>query len=101
MVLIPLLTLFLIASQLTIAIHGRNMAKISAQDAASQRAITGDFQNSDTYLHIYSPDSNHNLDLVISHEERLLPSLIPGLSQIIGREARIKVSGLAVVENQR
>jgi hypothetical protein len=101
MVLIPLLTLFLIASQLTIAIHGRNMAKISAQDAASQRAITGDFQNSDTYLHIYSPDSNHNLDLVVSHDERLLPSLIPGLSQIIGREPRIKVSGLAVIENQR
>jgi hypothetical protein len=100
-VLIPLLTLFLIASQLTIAIHGRNMAKISAQDAASQRAITGDFQDSDTYLHIYSPDSNHNLDLVVSHEERLLPSLIPGLSQIIRREPRIKVSGLAVVENQR
>jgi hypothetical protein len=101
MVLIPLLTLFLIASQLTIAIHGRNMAKISAQDAASQRAITGDFQDSDTYLHIYSPDSNHNLDLVVSHDERLLPSLIPGLSQIIGREPRIKVSGLAVIENQR
>ena len=77
------------------------MAKISAQDAASQRAITGDFQDSDTYLHIYSPDTNHNLDLVVSHEERFLPSLIPGLSQIIGREPRIKVSGLAVVENKR
>jgi hypothetical protein len=101
MVLIPLLTLFLIASQLTISIHGRNMAKISAQDAASQRAITGNFQDSDTYLHIYSPDTNHNLDLVVSHEERLLPSIIPGLGQIIGRDQRIKVSGLAVVENQR
>lgn len=101
MVLIPLLTLFLIASQLTISIHGRNMAKISAQDAASQRAITGNFQNSDTYLHIYSPDTSHNLDLVVSHEERLLPSIIPGLGQIIGRDQRIKVSGLAVVENQR
>jgi len=101
MVLIPLLTLFLIASQLTIAIHGRNLAKISAQDAASRRAITGNFLESDTYLHIYSPDSNHNLDLVISHEERFLPSLIPGLSQAIGREPKIQVSGLAVVENQR
>jgi hypothetical protein len=77
------------------------MAKISAQDAASQRAITGNFQDSDTYLHIYSPDTNHNLDLVVSHEERLLPSIIPGLGQIIGRDQRIKVSGLAVVENQR
>ena len=101
MVLIPLLTLFLIASQLTISIHGRNMAKISAQDAASQRAITGKFQDSDTYLHIYSPDTNHNIDLVVSHEERLLPSIIPGLGQIIGRDQGIKVSGLAVVENQR
>ena len=101
MVLIPLLTLFLIASQLTIAIHGRNMAKISAQDAASKRAISGDFLESDTYLHIYSPDSNHNLDLVVSHQKRFLPALIPGLSQVIGREPGIKVSGLAVVENQR
>jgi hypothetical protein len=101
MVLIPLLTLFLIASQLTIAIHGRNMVKISAQDAASQRAISGDFLESDTYLHIYSPDPNHNLDLVVSHEERFLPALVPGLSQVIGREPKIKVSGLAVVENQR
>jgi hypothetical protein len=101
MVLIPLLTLFLIASQLTIAIHGRNMAKISAQDAASQRAITGDFLESDTYLHIYSPDSNHNLDLVISHEQGVFPTLIPGIRQIMGRDPEIKVSGLAVVENQR
>lgn len=77
------------------------MAKISAQDAASQRAISGDFRESDTYLHIYSPDSNHNLDLVVSHEERLLPALIPGFSRVIGREPKIKVSGIAVVENQR
>lgn len=101
MVLIPLLTLFLIVSQLTIAIHGRNMAKISAQDAASQRAITGDFLESDTYLHIYSPDSNHNLDLVVSYEQRYLPSLIPGLSKAVGKELGVKVSGLAVIENQR
>jgi hypothetical protein len=101
MVLIPLLTLFLIASQLTIAIHGRNMTKISAQDAASRRAITGEFLESDTYLHIYSPDSNHNLDLIISHELRFLPSLIPGLDQLTGGKLGVNVSGLAVVENQR
>jgi hypothetical protein len=101
MVLIPLLTLFLIASQLTIALHGRNMARLSAQDGASQRAITGKFLESDTYLHIYSPDPNQNLDLVISHERKLLPSLIPRINQIIGRELEIEVSGLAIVENQR
>lgn len=101
MVLIPLIVLFLIASQLTIAIHGRNTAKISAQDAASTRAITGDFIDSDTYLRIYSPDSNQNLELLVSHEERFLPSLIPGLSRIIGSNLGIKVNGLAVIENKR
>jgi hypothetical protein len=101
MVLIPLLTLFLITSQLTIAVHGRNMAKISAQDAASNRAISGNFRESDTYLRINSLDPNHNLDLVISHEERVLPSLIPGLSKVIGSDLGIKVSGLALIENQR
>jgi hypothetical protein len=30
-----------------------------------------------------------------------LPALIPGLRQIMGREPEIKVSGLALVENQR
>jgi hypothetical protein len=101
MVLIPLITIFLIASQLTIAIHGRNLAKISAQDGASRRAISADFHGSDTFLHIDSPDPNHNLALVISHQEGILPALIPGLRQIMGREPGIKVSGLALVENQR
>jgi hypothetical protein len=101
MVLIPLITIFLIASQLTIAIHGRNLAKISAQDGASRRAISGDFHASDIFLHIDSPDPNHNLDLVISRQEGILPALIPGLRQIMGREPGIKVSGLALVENQR
>lgn len=77
------------------------MAKISAQDAASQRAITGEFLESDTYLHIYSPDSNQNLDLVISHEQGVFPTLIPGIRQIMGRDPELKVSGLAVVENKR
>jgi hypothetical protein len=101
MVLIPLITLFLVASQLTIAIHGRNLAKISAQDGASRRAISADFQDSDTFLKIDSPDPNHNLDLVVSRQEGILPILIPGLRQIIGGEPEIKVSGLALVENQR
>ena len=101
LVLIPLLTLFLIGSQLTISIHTRNLAKISAQDGASTRAISGEFQDSDTFLHIYSPDPNQNLDLVISHEERNLPVLIPGLSGVMGRDARVDVSGIAIVENQR
>lgn len=101
LVLIPLLTLFLIAAQLTIAIHGRNMEKVAAQDEASTRGISGDFKDTDTYLHIYSPDPNQNLDLVISHREKILPRLVPGISELTGKEIKTEVSGIAVVENQR
>lgn len=101
LVLIPLLTLFLIAAQLTVAIHARNMEKVAAQDEASTRAISGEFQSSDTYLHIYSPDPNQNLDLVISHREKLLPRLVPGISELTGSDMRTEVSGIAIVENQR
>jgi hypothetical protein len=101
LVLIPLLTLFLIAAQLTVAIHGRNMEKIAAQDEASTRAISGDFKASDTYLHIYSPDPNQNLDLVISHRTRPLPVLVPGISKLTGSNMTTDVTGIAIVENQR
>ncbi len=101
MVLIPLLSLFLIGAQLTVVIQGRNMEKISAQDEASVRAISGEFKDSDTYLHIYSPDPNQNLDLVISHRRKSLPSLVPGISRLIGSDLQADVSGIAIVENQR
>ncbi|CAN2177705.1 hypothetical protein MCEMRE212_00211 [Candidatus Nanopelagicaceae bacterium] len=101
LVLIPLLTLILIAAQLTVAIHGRNMEKIAAQDEASTRAISGNFKSSDTYLHIYSPDPNQNLDLVISHRKKPLPTLVPGLSKLTDSDMTTDVSGIAIVENQR
>jgi hypothetical protein len=101
LVLIPLLTLFLISAQISVAIHGRNMEKIAAQDEASSRAISGDFRDSDTYLHIYSPDPNQNLDLVISHRKKTLPTLVPGISELMGSDIATDVSGIAIVENQR
>jgi len=101
LVLIPLLTVFLIAAQLSVALHARNMEKISAQDEASSRAISGEFKDSDTFLQIYSPDPNQNLDLIISHRKKSFVQLIPGLSQITGSNPQIDVSGIAIVENQR
>jgi hypothetical protein len=101
LVLIPLLTIFLVASQITIAIHGRNMTKISAQDGASTRAISGDFDETDTFLHIESPDPHQNLDLLISHKKGLLPHIVPGLEKIMGSEKEIDVTGVGIVENQR
>ena len=101
LVLIPLLTLFLVASQITIAIHGRNMTKISAQDGASTRAISGNFDETDTFLHIESPDHHQNLDLLISHKKRIRPHIMPGLESIMGSKKEIDVTGVAIVENQR
>ena len=101
LVLIPLLTLFLISAQLTLAVHGRNMEKVSAQDEASSRAVSGEFSESDTFLHIDSPYPNQNLDLVISHRSRSLPKFLPGMTDSLGHEMRIEVSGIALIENQR
>lgn len=101
MVLIPLIFLFLIATQISIAIQTRNLEQASAQSAASERAITGSFELNDTFIHIDSPDPNHNLDLLITHRKRSLSALVPGLSEILGRSPTVEVSGIAVIENQR
>lgn len=77
------------------------MEKVAVQDEASTRAISGEFKSSDTYLHIYSPDPNQNLDLVISHREKTLPRLIPGISELTGSNVKADVNGIAIVENQR
>lgn len=94
LVLVPLLTLFLIATQISVAIHARNTAKISAQDGASKRAISGQFLDSDTFLHIYSPDRHQNLDFVISRKRSLVP-------HIILEPKTVEVTGIAIIENQR
>ena len=101
LVLIPLLTLFLITTQLTIAIHTRNMNKVIAQDRASLAGISGDFSPTDTFIHIDSPDPNQNLDLVVTHRISILPRLVPGLTEIMHREPTSDVSGMAVIENKR
>ena len=101
MVLIPLIFLFLIATQISIAIHARNLDNAYAQSAASVRAISGEFQEDDMFLPIDSPDPYQNLELLITRKERNLPELVPGLSRILGRDSKIEVSGIAIIENQR
>ena len=94
LVLIPLLSLFLIATQINVAIHSRNMEKVAVQDQASQQALSGEFGESERFLPIYSPDPNHNLDLVVSTRESDLPT-------IFGQKRRVEVRGIAIIENQR
>ena len=101
LVLIPLLTLFLITSQIAIAIHARDMQSIAAQDGASVAGISGNFSPDDTFIHIDSPDPHQNLDLVIRRKKSALPRIVPGLIELLHREPATDVSGLAVVENKR
>lgn len=101
LVLIPLLTLFLVTSQIAIAVHARDMQAIAAQDGASVAGVNGTFSSDDTFIHIASPDPHQNLDLVVRRKKSALPRIIPGLIELLGREPATDVSGLAVVENKR
>ena len=94
LVLLPLMSLFLIATQINVAIHARNFEKVLVQDQASKKALTGDFEETDQFLSIYSPDPNQNLDLVVTTRERNLP-------RVFGDEYQVQVTGIAIVENQR
>jgi hypothetical protein len=101
LVLIPLLTLFLIVTQVSITIHTRNIGRVDAQDGASVAAVSGNFSPTDTFVHIDSPDPHQNLDLVVTHRIKVLPRIVPGLVNLMGRQPLTDVSGIAVIENQR
>ncbi len=101
LVLIPLLILFLIGMQISLATHSRNVERMNVQDEASVRAISGDFQEHDSFIQIRSSGDGQNLDLLITHREIGIQNLLPGfLSQVTsGRE--VSVDGIAIVENSR
>jgi hypothetical protein len=101
MVLIPLLVLFILGMQVSIAVHARNNLKITAQDEASTRAILGDFKDGDEFLHIDESGDNQNLDLLIVRKESELIEVLPYFLRG-GRDSRqLEVQGFAVIENQR
>lgn len=99
--LLPLTFLFLLGMQLALSSHSRNMEALFTQDDASVRAITGKFQEGDEFIEIQSSGDNQKLDLLVTHRERNLRSLIPSLSAILGRQAVISVDGVAVIENRQ
>jgi hypothetical protein len=99
--LIPLIFLFLLAMQLILAMSMRDADSLSASDQASVRAISGSFSPSDRELILDSPDRFSNISLLISTQSRRIPQLIPGLSQLLGRELRTDGKGVAIIENTR
>lgn len=99
--LIPLILLFLFAMQLILALNMRDADSLAASDQASVRAISGSFTASDRELILDSPDRFSNISLLISTQSRRIPQLVPGLSQLLGRELRTDGKGVAIIENTR
>lgn len=95
LVLVPLLTLFLVGMQISIAIHGRDIARVEAQDKANLRAISGDFLASDSFVTIHSGDGLRTL-LVVRKESSLPRTLIN--SPLFSGRRSVDVDGLAIVE---
>lgn len=101
MVLVPLLLLFLVGTQIAAATHLRNSQRITAQDEATKRAISGEFEAGDEFIHIDSSGDGQNLDLLITHRSRSITDLIPGFLSGVSSARTFDLYGFAVVENQR
>lgn len=101
MVIVPLALLFLIGMQISVAAHVRNLAKITAQDEASKRAISGEFASDDQFIHIDTSGDGQNLDLLIVRRESGLVDLVPKFLGQVSSGRSIDVEGFAVIENQR
>lgn len=101
LVMIPLLILFLVAFQLTTAVHARNTTVIKAQSAATAKAISGQFDADDQFIHIDSAGDGQNLDLLVTVRKLKLVDLLPGFLNGHSSSREIEIQGLAIVENRR
>jgi hypothetical protein len=101
LVIVPLLVLFLIGMQISLVTHSRNVGRMKVQDEASIRAISGEFQEGDDFIHIESSGDGQNLDLLVSHREATIQNLLPTfLNEVIAGRG-VSVDGIAIVENGR
>jgi hypothetical protein len=98
LVLIPLLILFLVGIELIVATNLRNGEVAIAQSGASERAISGQLIASDEVIELNSIDPFAHIRVLVSHRERLLPQLVPGLLSFLGADSLIEVRGAAVME---
>ena len=97
LVVIPLMTLFLIAFQLVLTINNRNIEAAYAQSSATHSSITGRFESGDRVIDLKSADAFNELKAVVTTHNQNLPNLVP----FLGAEERITaVHGFSILENQ-
>lgn len=101
LVLIPLLILSLVGFQLATAVHARNTKAIEAQADATSKAISGEFDPEDQFIHIDTSGDGQNLDLVVTSRRVRLVDFLPGFLSGGSSNREINLHGLAIVENQR
>jgi hypothetical protein len=99
--MIPLLMLFLVTFQITVAVHARNSTVIEAQAGATARAISGEFEPGDEFLHIDSSGDGQNLDLLVASRKMNFQDILPGFLSGYSSNREITIQGIAIVENRR
>ena len=98
-VLIPLLILFLTGIQIIIATNIRNGDLVLAQSQASTRAISGQSNPSDQVIELDSPDPFTHIKVLVTYRRSMVPSIIPGLMEILGGSPSTNVRGVAIMED--
>lgn len=98
LVLIPLLFLFLCSLQLISTIYLRNGEQISVQSDASRRSISGEFRSGDEVILIGNSSGRFGRKILLTHEQKSIPILIPGLSALVGKKMSTVLTGVAVIE---
>jgi len=101
MVLIPLVFLFLCSIQLVSAVYIRNSDQSYVQSQASTRAISGSFADTDQILRIPSRYISESQNILVTSKRGNIPLLVPGFSNLLGRELQSEVTGVAVIESQQ
>ena len=97
LVVIPLLTLFLIAFQLVLTINNRNIEAAYAQSSATHSAITGRFESGDRVIDLNTVGTFNELRAVVSTHTQNLPNLVP----FIGSHDRVvNIHGFSILESQ-
>lgn len=100
LVIIPLLVLFLIAIELIITINYRNLDLSYLQSSASSTALDNSFSADDEVVSFQDRSSGQTLNLLISHQKRAIPQLIPQIPLLLNvKTHRTDVEAIAVLES--
>ena len=97
LVIIPLLLLFLATIQLITTINFRNIDFANSQSEASIQSVHQVVESKNQLISLDSGDFRNRLRLLIVKTERDIPSIFPGLAQILNGR-KLHTEGVAVFE---